>query len=259
MGESVEVSVDVKNVGERYGGEVVQLYVGAPKGEVFAPCCELRGFKKLYLLPKEAKNVNITLQKCDFSYYNTMEKRYAVLGGNYEISFRSSAEEAILSHSIYIDGDGAVSPYSDEVVEAYSGDVSLVTNEIFEKMSGLHIPTLPPVLPITMDSRFSDLKATFMGRLIYRGVMIMPNSHRRRAMRLPEGAQRDNMLKGAEFLRRVLDSGSLISMSMSSGGVFGYNLAEGMMYIANGRIFKGIFTMLKPISAPPLPKQDKLV
>ena len=35
-----------------------------------------------------------------------------------------------------------------------------------------------------------------------------------------------------------------------------YNVAEGIVYIANGRIFEGLFKMTKKIVAPSLPKEN---
>ena len=69
----------------------------------------------------------------------------------------------------------------------------------------------------------------------------------RAAKRLPEGAERENRIKGALFLERVLDSNSLVSMSMSAGKSFPYNYAQGFMYLANGHIFKGIGCFCKAI------------
>lgn len=50
-GDRVEVSVDVTNTGDRYGKEVVQLYI-MPQIEtdaILRPVLELRGFEKVGL------------------------------------------------------------------------------------------------------------------------------------------------------------------------------------------------------------------
>ena len=58
------------------------------------------------------------------------------------------------------------------------------------------------------------------------------------------------------FLERILNSNSLITMSMSAGGGMPYNFACGFMELANGHIFKGIGCFLHGPSVPPLPKDN---
>ena len=74
---------------------------------------------------------------------------------------------------------------------------------------------------------------------------------------MPEGTERDNKIKGAKFLERILESNSLITMSMASAGQCPYNFAEGFMHLANGKIFKGAKCFLTKVKAPALPKENK--
>lgn len=70
MGESVEVSVSVKNIGELAGDEVVQLYIRDVKADISRPVKELKGFEKISLNKGEAKTVRFTLTTEDLSYWN---------------------------------------------------------------------------------------------------------------------------------------------------------------------------------------------
>lgn len=81
----------------------------------------------------------------------------------------------------------------------------------------------------------------------------------KRQKKLPEGVERDNKMKGALFLKRVLESNSIITMSMSGGKGFPYNFAQGFVNFANGHIFKGIKNFCSKIKVPELPrnKEDK--
>ena len=58
--ETLTVQVDVTNTGDRFGKEVVQLYVMPPKGNVIRPVKELKGFEKIGLHPGETKTVTFT-------------------------------------------------------------------------------------------------------------------------------------------------------------------------------------------------------
>ena len=119
----------------------------------------------------------------------------------------------------------------------------------------LQIPPEPPRLPITLESRFTDLKQTFMGRVLFRAVTGVADKEMKAAMKLPEGPERDNKVKGARFMRRILESNSLISMSMCAGKAFPYNYAVGFAELANGRLIRGIRAFMSPARVPPLPKE----
>ncbi|WOZ37116.1 glycoside hydrolase family 3 N-terminal domain-containing protein [Paenibacillus polymyxa] len=56
-GESVTVTVDVTNTGDREGAEVVQLYISDTVSSVTRPIRELKGFCKLVLQPGETRTV----------------------------------------------------------------------------------------------------------------------------------------------------------------------------------------------------------
>ncbi|KAF6659379.1 glycoside hydrolase family 3 N-terminal domain-containing protein [Paenibacillus polymyxa] len=56
-GESVTVTVDVTNTGDREGAEVVQLYISDVVSSVTRPIRELKGFCKLVLQPGETRTV----------------------------------------------------------------------------------------------------------------------------------------------------------------------------------------------------------
>ena len=54
----VTVSVNVANVGDCAGDEVVQLYISHTKPGVEAPLVELKGFKRIHLEPGESQHVS---------------------------------------------------------------------------------------------------------------------------------------------------------------------------------------------------------
>lgn len=60
-GGEVQISVNVKNVGNREGGEIVQLYLNDVVSTVSKPVKELKGFEKVLLKSGEEKTVNFIL------------------------------------------------------------------------------------------------------------------------------------------------------------------------------------------------------
>jgi beta-glucosidase len=60
-GDEVAIAVEVENVGERPGDEVVQLYVRDEEASVTRPVKELRGFRRVHLAAGERRRVTFRL------------------------------------------------------------------------------------------------------------------------------------------------------------------------------------------------------
>ncbi|KKW91782.1 glycoside hydrolase family 3 N-terminal domain-containing protein [Sphingobium chungbukense] len=69
-GGEVTVEVDVRNVGQRSGDEVVQLYVRDQAASVTRPVKELKGFERVTLAPGESRTVRLTLTPVAFTLWN---------------------------------------------------------------------------------------------------------------------------------------------------------------------------------------------
>ncbi|NJD04325.1 MAG: beta-glucosidase [Ruminiclostridium sp.] len=65
--DKTTVSVNVKNVGNREGREVIQLYINDEVSSVTTPVKTLRGFKKVNLKPGEKQRISFTLTPDDLS------------------------------------------------------------------------------------------------------------------------------------------------------------------------------------------------
>jgi beta-glucosidase len=67
---STRVRVDVRNVGNRRGDEVVQLYVRDDVSSVTRPLLELKGFRRVTLEPGEQRSVTFDIKPSDLWFYN---------------------------------------------------------------------------------------------------------------------------------------------------------------------------------------------
>jgi beta-glucosidase len=74
-GDSLGVSVDVKNTGSRAGDEVVQLYVRDDVASVTRPVMELRRFRRITLKPGESQTLRFTLGMSDLAFLDTSMTR----------------------------------------------------------------------------------------------------------------------------------------------------------------------------------------
>ena len=82
MGESLQVSITVKNTGRRRGTETVQLYVTDKVGSAARPMRQLKGFTKLTLEPGESKDAVFTLTSEDLRFY-TRSMEYKAEPGDF--------------------------------------------------------------------------------------------------------------------------------------------------------------------------------
>jgi beta-glucosidase len=74
-GESLNVSVDVENVGSLAGDEVVQLYLSHPDASVPVPIRALQGFDRVFLAPGERQTVSFELTPRQLSLIDSRYRR----------------------------------------------------------------------------------------------------------------------------------------------------------------------------------------
>lgn len=82
--ESVQVSVEVTNIGNRPGDEVAQLYIHDELASVSRPVMELRGFSRVSLEPGQTKTVTFTLQPRHLQMLNE-EMQWVVEPGDFKL------------------------------------------------------------------------------------------------------------------------------------------------------------------------------
>ena len=88
------VTVEVENVGQRSGDEVVQLYIRDVSASVTRPVKELKGFQRITLRPGEKKRIEFTLGPEQLGFYDRTMK-FIVEPGEFKIMVGSSSEDFI--------------------------------------------------------------------------------------------------------------------------------------------------------------------
>jgi beta-glucosidase len=83
-GDSLRVELDLKNVSQREGDEVAELYLSFPK-LAGAPLRALRGFQRVHLAPNETKHIQFALSPRDLSMVDEAGVRL-VAPGTYRIA-----------------------------------------------------------------------------------------------------------------------------------------------------------------------------
>ena len=98
--QEIIISLDIFNVGEHEGKEIVQLYIHDKISSEQRPYKELKGFKKVNLLPNEKKAVEFVLCKDDFSYYSEAKQSWIMENGEFVIMVGASCDDIRIQQTI---------------------------------------------------------------------------------------------------------------------------------------------------------------
>ncbi len=98
-GDTVKISIDVKNTGNKNGDEVVQLYIRDVFSSVTRPVKELKGFKRINLKAGETKTVEFVITTEHLAFTN-IDKKFIVEPGDFEIMVGNSSQDSDLAKTI---------------------------------------------------------------------------------------------------------------------------------------------------------------
>jgi beta-glucosidase len=96
-GETVEVSLQVRNSGARAGAEVVQLYVRDVDASLDRPEKELKGFRRVMLQPGETQTAAFTLDRSALSFFDPAKNDWVAEPGAFQVLVGASSREIRLS------------------------------------------------------------------------------------------------------------------------------------------------------------------
>jgi len=100
--EEAAVTFKVRNIGERPGAEVAQLYVKEMRPAIERPVRELKGFEKVFLSPGESKVITIRLDRNSFAYFEPAAGEWKTDPGEYEISIGASSRDLRLKQILEV-------------------------------------------------------------------------------------------------------------------------------------------------------------
>ena len=99
-GNSVDITIPVKNTGAMAGDEVVQVYVKSLDNPD-APIKSLKGFKRVNIAPGQQVSVKITLDKGAFEYYDASIDELSVKPGKYQLLYGPSSRDEDLKAAAF--------------------------------------------------------------------------------------------------------------------------------------------------------------
>ena len=101
-GRPVQVRVTVRNVGDRDGEEVVQLYLGQPSDGAQTPKKVLRGFQRISLQRGQRHTVEFTMHTEDLARWDANLHRWHVPAGQYQVAIGASSRDIRVRRTIKV-------------------------------------------------------------------------------------------------------------------------------------------------------------
>ena len=90
---TISVKIDVKNTGQRFGDEVVQVYVTDEKASVQRPEKQLAAFERVPLESGQTKTIELNFPVRDMAYWDIKRKAFVVEPGKFKVMAGSSSAD----------------------------------------------------------------------------------------------------------------------------------------------------------------------
>lgn len=107
VNDRVRIRIDVENIGDVAGDEVVQLYVRDRVASITRPVKELKGFKRVTLAPGERKTVTFVLPISILGFHD-VHLNYIVEPGVFDVMVGSSSEDIRDTGTFEVVGETAI-------------------------------------------------------------------------------------------------------------------------------------------------------
>jgi len=221
------VSVAVKNTGSFAGAEVVQLYIRAPQDGLHRPLRELKGFQKVFLQSGESRTVTFPLTDRSFAVW---QDGWKIPAGKYTVCIGG------LTASIEKSGETLPVP-AWQKGSFYESCTGKPNQADWEAMLGRTYA--PPVLKkgsFIMDNTVLEMKDySLIMKIMFKAVEAT----------IAKGFGGKKDYENPEF-RMLMNSsaGSPLRSMQISGGMKG-GVLPGMLEMANGHFFRGLWRMIR--------------
>lgn len=221
------VSVAVKNTGSFVGAEVVQLSVKTPQDGLHRPIRELKGFQKIFLEPGQRQTVTFSLTDRSFAVW---QDGWKIPAGKYTVCIGG------LTASIEKSGETLPIP-AWQGGSWYERCTGKPNQTDWEAMLGRTYT--PPMLKkgsFTMDNTVLEMKDySLIMKIMFKAVEAT----------IAKGFGGKKDYENPEF-RMLMNSsaGSPLRSMQISGGMKG-GVLPGMLEMANGHFFRGLWRMIR--------------
>lgn len=224
------VRFSLKNIGPVAGAEIAQLYIGKDQNLIHHPSKELKGFKKIFLMPGETAIVEMPFDDYSFRYYDVNENSFQIENGLYQLLVGSSSREIKLKGEIKIDGKTPEKEDQQKLSDYYKGSVSAVSFDTFQALYGDVVPkaTWDRTEPLGLNDS--------LAQMVYAKSFLA-----RTAIKILIGLRNKSVKKGNPDLNLFfLSNMPFRAIAKMSNGAVSIAMTKNILDIVNGHFFKGL-------------------
>ena len=236
--DGLTVTFTVKNVGDRDGEEIAQVYVKDVESTIFREEKALKGFVKVALKAGEEKTVDVKLDKRSFAFYNVEAKDWTVESGDFEIMVGASSRDVRLTDVVKVNAKKVAIPaYKDTAAVYYELDKATdFPAKDFETLLGCALIENHKLVKgeIGYDSTLADIGTCWIGKFLKWAAYTFSSAV------LPKGS--------SAALKKMVQMGALDmpmrNVAAMTNGMVQRKVVDGLIKRCNGKPFQGIGTLL---------------
>ena len=237
--EKINLSFEVINNSDINLGAVAQIYVGKKDSKLPRPLKELKTYARIDLKPNGKQIVTLEIKVADLAVYDELTGKDIVEDGEYIIYLSKDVEHDECEVLVNVPGTKLV-PNSKYSIYFDLKNVPLIGKHEFETVIGRRINDyVPNKKPYTLETPVCELNS-FFGKIIRKKMLQIAGDTSKQLKNTEDEQERKRIIKTGHFIKRVMEVNCLRSICYSSGGLLTYNKALGLMYLANGKPFKGL-------------------
>lgn len=231
-GDDLELAIGVRNIGERDGSTVVQVYLRDRTGRVARPRRSLCGFAKVRLGAGDRTTVSVSVPARAFAFFDVDSHDWLIPAGDYELEVGLSSGNILHTHPVTVTG-GFTGKKSREALIAAS-------DKAFARRLGHAIPDPRPVRPYTRVSTIGEIARNPVGLLVRSAVLRFSGFH----------GETDPVT--AKMITRSVDEMPLRAIALLGAGRVNLGMIDGLIDVLNrqpgrlmGRVGRGFAGLLR--------------
>ena len=163
----IKLSVKVTNDSDFDGKEVIQVYISKPNDKIFNAKYELVDFKKVFIKAHESAEVEFILDKEALKYFDVNLNRWNIQNGKYTFHISKNSHEHIFHQEVEVKEEDEIIGYDPVKLKKYfECDVRFLNIDEYQKLFNNDelLKKFKRPEKFTMNSNFSELKTTWVGR-----------------------------------------------------------------------------------------------
>ena len=147
----INVSLDIENISDVDGEDVIQIYVGKKNSNIYRPLKELKGFEKVLVNKHSKESLTIKVEVANLASYRYATDKMELEDGEYEIYVALNSKEILHTSKVALNGvtfekelePRKLEPKKIENVYTFDSPAGLLfDNEIFKDYARKNLPQI---------------------------------------------------------------------------------------------------------------------